>query len=285
MDSKEVKRYFSIAGSMICVSGREEELFQDPGILAPFQVEEQPAEHTIWCEIADSLPEPGGEPIFASPERRVYQMGETHISYIGSESAPYVRVERRGTEHTARFLRSGIWERIGPKSVLIALEVESIIARAGGILLHASCIEHNGEAILFTAPSGTGKSTQGELWRQYRGADVINGDRIMVRVTETGAEAVGIPFSGSSGICKNRTLPLRAVVYLSQASHNTVTPLVGVKAFRKIWEGCSVHIWDREEVAKAMDAVRKLMVTVPVYHLECTPDEEAVAALEAVMKK
>lgn len=285
MDSKEVSRYFSIAGSVIRVSGREGELFEDPGILAPFQTGQQPPEHTLRCEIADSLPEPVGEPVFASPERRVYQMDGSQISYIGSESAPYVRVERRGTEHTARFLRSGIWDRIGPKSLLTALEVESIIARAGGILLHACCIEHKGEAILFTAPSGTGKSTQGELWRQYRGADVINGDRIMVKVSETGAEAVGIPFSGSSGICKNRTLPLRAVVYLSQAPHNTVTPLGGVTAFRKIWEGCSVHVWDREEVAKAMDAVRKLIGTVPVYHLACTPDEQAVAALEAALQK
>lgn len=285
MDSKEVNYYFSVAGSVIRVSGREEELFEDPGILAPFQTQEHPPEHTILCKIVDSLPEPEGDPIFVSPERRVYQKDEAQISYIGSESSPYVRVERRGTGHTAQFLRSGIWERIGPKSLLMALEVESMIAQAGGILLHASCIEHKGEAILFTAPSGTGKSTQGELWRQYRGANVINGDRIMIKISETGARAVGIPFSGSSGICKNRTLPLRAVVYLSQEPENTITPLWGVKAFRKIWEGCSVHIWDREEVAKAMDAVGKLIAAVPVYHLACTPDEQAVAALEAVLKK
>ena len=75
------------------------------------------------------------------------------------------------------------------------------------------------------------------------------------------------------------------MVYLTQAPQNTVTRLNGVKAFRNIWEGCSVHIWNREDVAKATDAVQRLIAAVPVYHLACTPDEAAVSALEAVLYK
>lgn len=285
MDSKEINRYYSIAGSTVCVCGREDALFQDPGILAPFQTAAQPAEYRLLCEIVDDLPEPEGELLFSSTERRVYRLNGAYVSYIGSENNPYIRVERQGRERSARFLRAAVRNRIGAKSLLTAMEAESMIAGAGGLLLHASCIEHNGEAILFTAPSGTGKSTQAELWREHRDADVINGDRIMVKISETGVHAVGIPFSGSSGICKNRTLPLGAVVYLSQAPENRITPLGGVKAFRKIWEGCSVHTWNREDMAKAMDTVQKLIAAVPVYHLACTPDESAVTALEAVLGK
>ena len=285
MDSKKIRRYFSIAGVCVCVCAGEDVLFENAGILAPFEVEAGDADHVIFCQLVDSLPSPEGEIVFRDSGRTVWQKDDAYISYIGSEKSPYIRVIRHGREHSAQFLRNSRWARISEKEVLTALEVEALIAGAGGLLLHTAWIAHAGEAILFTAPSGTGKSTQAELWRRSRGAEVINGDRAMVRCTETGAEAVGIPFCGSSGISKNRTLPVRAVVYLTQASRNTVTRLQGVRAFRNIWEGCSVHTWNREDVTKAMDAVQWLIASVPVYHLACTPDESAVAALEAVLYK
>lgn len=285
MDSKNISRYFSIAGVRVCVCAEACELFEDAGILAPFEVEPGAVDHVITCRLVDSLPAPEGELVFRDSGRKVYRNGDAFVSYIGSETAHYIRVERQGTNHAADVLRGTYRDRISEKILLTALEVESVIAQQGAILLHTAWIAHKGEAILFTAPSGTGKSTQAELWCRYRGAEVINGDRAMVRCTETSAEAVGIPFCGSSGISKNRTLPIRAVVYLTQAPQNTVTRLQGVKAFRNIWEGCSVHIWNREDVAKATDAVQRLIAAVPVYHLACTPDEAAVSALEAVLYK
>lgn len=285
MDSENLELYFTIAGSLVRISGEKDALFEDHGMLDPFRVEKADPDHTIHCQMVDEIPRPDGELVFSNAERRVYREGSSCVSYIGRENAPFIRVARRGNGRIAQFARKSLGEKISPKAVLTALEVEAMIAQAGGILLHASCIEYQGAAILFTAPSGTGKSTQAELWRECRGAEVINGDRIMIRFGRSGAEAVGIPFSGSSGICKNRILPIRAIVYLSQAPENGVAPLRGVKAFRNLWEGCSVHTWDREDTANAMDAVQKLIASVPIYHLACTPDERAVSALEQVLSK
>lgn len=135
--------------------------------------------------------------------------------------------------------------------------------------------------MLFTAPSGTGKSTQAQLWCDHRGAELINGDRIAVG----NGMIYGIPFCGSSTVAKNVTLPLAAVVYLSQAPTNTITRLRGVAAFRKLWEGCSVNVWDEEDMDRCSRAVMDTVAAVPVLHLACTPDERAVALLEQALKE
>ena len=92
------------------------------------------------------------------------------------------------------------------------------------LVFHAAYTGTPQGAILFSAPSQTGKSTQAALWAQHRGAEVLNGDKAAVRLD--GAPMVhGVPFSGTSGICENVSLPLRGVVVLSQAKENSVRRL------------------------------------------------------------
>lgn len=160
-----------------------------------------------------------------------------------------------------------------------------MIVNAHGFLLHASFIAWHGRAILFTAPSGTGKSTQAELWRSLRGAQVINGDRVAVMCTKEGILASGVPCSGSSGISRNETLPLGAVVYLSQDEQTWIKRLTGRHAFARIWEGCCVNVWNREDMALCSDSVIHVAKTVPVWHLACRPDETAVETLEAALRR
>ena len=150
---------------------------------------------------------------------------------------------------------------------------------AGGIIFHSAYIGFRNEGILFTAPSGTGKSTQAELWREWRGADVINGDRSMIKSTGGISRVCSLPFSGSSGISKNVNLPLRAIVYLEQAPTVTLERIRGAQAFCRIWEGCCVNTWNRAELEKAYSTAEAIAAQTPVYRLRCTPDEKAVDAL------
>ncbi len=284
-----MEQWINIAGTVVRVTGPDLDLSPEPGILAPFLLPECPHQQEMDIRLTDELPPAAGVCVFNDPARRVYRTGNALVTYIGSvgRSADdaYIRVVREGTRRTAQVKRSTVPDRIHAKTVLTAMEAEHIIVEYGGFLLHASCIEVNGEAILFTAPSGTGKSTQAALWEKYRGAEVINGDRIAVCMGENGAEARGVPFAGSSGISKSRRLPLRAIVHLAQAKATTVVPLGGYRAFRYLWEGCSVYTWDRTDVSMCADTVQQVLARVPMYHMACTPDETAVAALETALRK
>lgn len=288
MWNDQAEWFFSLAGHTVRVTGSRDSLFSEPGLLEEFLTESRAWVWEIHCCVTDTLAEPEGNLVFSDPGRRVYASEDTFISYIGgvekSLDGAYIRVERSENRQIAQFRRKDIRGRVPARAVLTALEVEHLVTKKNGILLHASCISHKGEAIAFTAPSGTGKSTQAELWRKYRSAEIINGDRIMIRTSDEGCEAIGIPFSGSSGICQNKTIPLKAIVYLSQGKTNEAVRLTGVKAFRKIWEGCSMHTWNREDVAHAADTVQALLRRVPVIQLTCTPDERAVEMLESVLK-
>ena len=232
---------------------------------------------------------PKGSCVAAPPGVRIYEEETWTVRYSGSVQdswePAYMRSAHRGKDHIVQVKASQYSGRIGAHVVLGSLAAEHMIAGAGGFVFHSSYIEWNERGILFTAPSGTGKSTQAELWRRLRGARIINGDRSAVRFENGAAVADGIPFSGSSQDCINRTLPLAAVVYLSQAPETTIRKLRGYEAFFRIWEGCSVNTWDAEDMRLVSETVKKVSETVPVYHLACTPDETAVQALEHVLRE
>ena len=246
----------------------------------------QPGPWDIECVLStpEELSAPEGVQCYHIPSMQVFQKGETQISYHGSVApsleCAYLRIERCGAKSTIQLKASSFPKGITDDVILTCMQAVHHITEAGGFLLHASWIAYQGKAILFTGASGIGKSTQAALWAQYRGAELINGDRAAIFPTPGGAEVRGIPYCGSSGVNKNRTMPLAAVVCLSQAPENSIARLSGLKAFRKLWEGCSIDLWNPTDIAKGTQAGVDTVSAVPVFALACTPDERAVQILE-----
>lgn len=277
--------FLDIAGLRIGISGCR---FEDPGILAGFLTEAGPVDHQYDVSMADTLAPPEGELIYQAEDRMVYRLGDTHITYrgpvaMGWEHA-HVRIHSAGDRAWMCFRRRPELEEVIPRILLNALDLPHLMTRHDGFMLHASFIEHEGRAILFTAPSETGKSTQAGLWCDHLGAELVNGDRAAVRLMDGRVYACGTPFSGSSQVRRNGVLPLGAIVYLSQAPENTVTRLRGVRAFRSIWEGCTVDVWDRQDLDRATQSVMAVLNRVPVYHQACTPDVRAAQLLKRTME-
>lgn len=262
-------------------------MFTEERRLAPFHAEAHMGGHQFWFERVLVLAEPGLPLVEAGDSMLVYSDGVKQVRYLGdirnTWDGAYLRAEHRGNEHYVQLKDSSFKKTMGVTSVLNAMAAEHLVLDAGGVVIHASYILHNGKAILFTAPSGTGKSTQADLWKNLRGAKIINGDRAVIRVADGQILACGIPFAGSSEYCENVTAPLGAIVYLGQAPQTTIYRLTGFRAFHRVWEGCSVNVWDRADVEKATTSVENIVSRVPVYYLPCTPDETAVTALEGVL--
>lgn len=282
-------RYYTIAGVTFRVELPRARMYSEEGVLSAYRTEPARWDHLLQVEVTDRLAPPEGEEIFRSPEKTVYRSADVQIRYEGPADRDlnegYLRICRRGNTSLVQIRRGSLPDHITPRLVLRAMEAEHQIVQRGGILLHASCVRWKDRAILFTAPSGTGKSTQAALWCRLRGAELINGDRISVFADgPAGPCARGIPFAGSSGVCQNAELKLAAIVFLSQAPVTGIAPLTGFRAFRKLWEGCSVNTWNRADVDACSANVMKLIQRVPVFHLACTPDETAVAALEQCLE-
>lgn len=284
-----MEKYYRFAGIELVVRIPPERMYRDDLQLSAFRVENVTQPHSYDVSLSRMLEPPVGEELACLPGARVYAVENGYVKYYGSvqdgpESA-HTRAEHRGKCHTIQLKEALVSDTISARLVLNALDVEHLVASSGGVILHGSYIAWEGKAIVFTAPSGTGKSTQAELWKTHRGAGIVNGDRVVLMPENGRICAAGLPFSGSSRYCANQTLPLEAVVYLKQAPVTTIRQLRGLEAFRRVWEGCCVNTWNRVDMHAASGLVEKLLGQVPVYELPCTPDESAVKALEQQLRK
>lgn len=163
------------------------------------------------------------------------------------------------------------------RNIVEHLGLEMLLRLNGGILLHTSLVRWKNQGILFTAPSGTGKSTQADLWKNYEFAEILNGDRAAIRFVNGKWLAYGLPYAGSSGIYKNENVEIAAIIVLHQANENRIRKLAPQEAIVHLYPETMIHRWDKEFIEDSFEKIMSLIETIPVYFLECLPDEGAVA--------
>lgn len=171
--------------------------------------------------------------------------------------------------------------------LLSALDLPYILLSAHRLILHAASIEvklgTERGAILFSAPSGTGKSTQAALWEKHRSAIQLNGDKAAVGCEGGKALAYGFPFCGTSGICSDYKLPILAIVFLRQSPENHIESLRGAAAIRSIMNNAFGHSSLPGYLDRMLGAAAPLLTALPILQLDCTPDERAVELLERTL--
>ena len=151
------------------------------------------------------------------------------------------------------------------------------------LLLHASLIRWGGRALLFTGPSGMGKSTQAGLWERYRGAEVLNGDKTVLHLTPERIMAWGSPYAGTSGIYRNEAAPAVGIIALRQGPVNEIVPLRGKEALLELMPRMATAPWAGQWHARGVDLALALLERIPVYRLTCRPDREAVELTERTL--
>lgn len=279
--------YYEFCGVRFRVSA-EDSLWEDAQT-EQFHIPPCTPDVTIAVSSAPELPPPTGEFLGRRGEKRIWREGETVTRQTQDmfRSVPHLSVSYAlGHADAVRALaRADCW-RWATRSAFFwpGVSLPQLLLPFRTLVFHASYIGTPGGAVLFTAPSGTGKSTQAELWRVHRGARMLNGDKAAVRL-DGAPVAHGMPFSGTSGICENVSLPLRGIVVLSQAKENTVRRLGPSAAAAALSPNLFADQAVAEEWHMALNLLLDLAASVPVYALACTPDERAVSALEQAMAR
>lgn len=152
---------------------------------------------------------------------------------------------------------------------------ERLLLRHQGLLLHSSVVHYRGKSVLFSGPSGAGKSTQAALWQTYLGAEILNGDRTVIRKTRDGFVGGGSIWSGSSGIYRGEFAPIAGIVLVEHGHREELEPL-GFGAFKPLLTQTIVNPWDEDFMHRIADLFGELMDTVPIYRLRCRPTVDAV---------
>lgn len=168
--------------------------------------------------------------------------------------------------------------------LLNMLGLEKLLLRHKALILHASFIRFQGQGILFSAPSGTGKSTQADLWKKHMKAEIINGDRAGIRKKDGVWNAYGLPYAGSSRIYKNESAPLKAIVVLEQGNENVIKELNQMEAMHHLLPEFSLQRWDEQFMQESLDQIIEILNAIPIYLFSCRPDEEAVKLLHDIIR-
>lgn len=144
------------------------------------------------------------------------------------------------------------------------------------ILFHGSVISVDGEGYLFTAKSGTGKSTHTRLWREYFGqrAVMINDDKPLLGITGDGVTAYGTPWDGKHRLSTNQAVPLKGICILSRDKENRIEPIEKRSAFPMMVQQTYRSV-NPEKIKKSMELLDRMMDQVPVYRLFCNMEPEA----------
>lgn len=144
------------------------------------------------------------------------------------------------------------------------------------LLLHGSTVAVDGEAYLFTAPCGTGKSTHTRLWREVFGsrAVMVNDDKAFARITDSGVVAYGSPWSGKHGLDTNVCLPLKGICFLRRGPENRIFPAKPEAYLRELRHQTLIPE-DSPGREQALTLVNTLPRTVLLWEMECTKAPEA----------
>lgn len=205
------------------------------------------------------------------------------LNRIGKQEIFAMYVEE-SEAYTHVWLNHDINEMMWLETMFVSvLGLENVMLQNQSLILHSAYMCRNGKAILFSAPSETGKSTQANLWEKYRGTRTINGDRSLLLRKEDGWYAYGWPICGSSKICNNEAYPIQAIVMLHQAKENSIQRLRLFDAVKKLISEITINMWNSKRQIQAMDLIQELAMEVPVYELGCDISEDAVRCLEEVL--
>ena len=155
-----------------------------------------------------------------------------------------------------------------------------------GFLLHSSCIAYDDNAYIFTADSGTGKSTHTSLWKEYIDNVVtINDDKPAVRLIDGKFYCFGTPWSGKTDQSTNIGVPLKSVALLHRGTKNKIHPANLSNAVLFLMRQ-TIMPFKMTNTEYLMTLLDRFIRTIPIFHLECDMSEQAViTSFEAMTDK
>lgn len=149
------------------------------------------------------------------------------------------------------------------------------LLRHNGMMLHSSCVEKDGFAYLFSARSGTGKSTHTHLWlKNLEGTRIINDDKPALVYDNGKWYACGTPFSGKTDENIDVKIPVRAITFLHRSEKNTVKKIPPFRAVGLLLEQ-TIKPADRSLAENMLELADLLLREVPVFSLGCNLNDDA----------
>lgn len=283
--------FYKIAGLTICCENGIDE--ESKKTLAPYQIEsaEKADIHFSFHFNCTGLEEPTGELLADINARRWYRrkQGYAFVDQTDALSEEIINLVMMDDDFSQVEAWFCPWEILQKKTEdkrpyhLMGEVLKYAVLKRDGLIIHASSLSYNGKGVLFSAPSGTGKSTHTALWQKHLpGTVIVNDDMPIIRMEEGVPLLCGAPWSGKFSINSNVCVPLSAIVFLKRGTRCSLAPMAPIDAVWRIYDAVRQPVV--AELAKAsLDRIEEILQKVPVYELICDISEEAVkTAMKAI---
>ena len=164
---------------------------------------------------------------------------------------------------------------------VIQVKIAEKLLKKDTLLLHGSTVAVDGQAYLFTAPCGTGKSTHTRLWREQFGdrAVMVNDDKVFLELRPDGVLAHGSPWMGKHGIGNNISAPLKGICFLQRGTENQIQKAMPEKWLQALIRQCFLP----EE--RYISLVCQLAEKIPLWEMSCTKDHQAAVIAHEAMSR
>ena len=288
-DSNDVKRYLSIGGLTLLLSGPKEAFTQEFDAFEIPPESHDPASYDSshdlnslhidqTIDVVSCAPVflPGGTVLLQNPELVVIQ-GESHYRFLFPAAAniyeAHLSIDGTDVCYYCRppyteSLRHDLFHAIRLSFLYLAQLHDMVV-------LHSASMLYRDRAWLFSGHSGAGKSTHTNLWKELYGVHLINGDLNLLSM-EAGHPVVhGLPWCGTSGISDTHSYPLGGIFFVKKAPDNHTELLSGDKAQLFVTQRLISPGWTETLVQKNLDLVSEIAPHILTCRLYCTKDPEA----------
>ena len=154
------------------------------------------------------------------------------------------------------------------------------------LLFHGSAVAVDAEGYLFTAHSGTGKSTHTRYWMQTFGgrAMMVNDDKPFLQLEEGKVWLYGSPWSGKHGLDSNVRVPLKGICILERGTENNIQAICGEDALPMLRKQAYMPL-DNGKLPHFLELTQMLSEAIPLWKMACTKNPEAARIAYDTMKQ
>lgn len=272
-----MKQCYQIGSVTIAIES-DHSLNSSSGLFRHFAVAEtNPADLLFRIRYVDTLPSADGASAYETclllnrgdRIQRFYLDMRTHT--------PFAMTQQSGNCTQIQILSSYLPWGTSVDQLFPLLALNHTLLIKDHLLLHGAFLTYHGSGLLFTGPSGIGKTTQSRLWQSRFGANAVNEDRTVLDLSGDSARICGVPVAGSSPFCSNESAPLKAIIVLAQGPENRIERLPVSKSLKHLMTGVYLPASFEADQAACIDLLLQICSSVPIYRLECRPD---IAAAE-----
>lgn len=255
----------------------------------PFICEQENANIVVDFRKVDDLETPAAAPILSTTIFKVYESQNAfcRIYYDPKEKDCAYAMSKILSDNyeIVQYIKDRVSFFYCMFNIFAYISFEDIMIRNKAMILHAAFIRSEYGGILFSGPSGIGKSTQADLWNKYCNAEILNGDRTIIREVDDMWRAYGSPYAGSSKYYKNQSAEIRCIVLLEQSEKCTICRLSSTDAFVGLYAEMIVNTWNSVYIEELTEILYKMVMCVPVYRFRCCKNREAVSFLKKYLDK